>query len=327
MAINSESKVKVIYNKKVSKTSKDKDAMGWFLEQIKSIPLLGENEQTIAKLANSGDTEAKLQFIKSNIRLVIKLAKQYHTKRQVMPLEDLIGHGILGLIRAIDKFEPEKGFKLSTYAYWWIRQDITRGTQDTGELIRKPGHMHGDYSKIKRIEEKYASLDRLPTYEEISAELNVLELEAAKSRKSGKPRQKWSSSKVQKLIAHFSAIVSLDATLDTDQDDESETFCARLTASELPLPEEEVDGMLLRELMGKALATLEPIELQIIQHAYLNGDAKVNYRKIAQVTGLQEVKIRHIKDRALTKLRAGFPELEQFLGYSAEAYSEEKQAA
>lgn len=296
----------------------DKDAVGWFLQQIKPIALLKNKEFEVAKAAYEGDRAARMLLIKSNLRFVVKLARQHYAKHPFVPMEDLIAYGTLGLIRGIEKFEPKKGYRLSTYVFWWIKQEITRGCHGTGDLIRKPSHLHAHYAWVSRIQDEFTrDYRKPPTYDELATHLNRLEIQAATTKGKTKPKQKWTPKKVQRLLSTFSGLVSLDSTVDggTDKDYDTENISNRLILpSEELSPEEQVDRLMLREQLAKAMTTLDPEEQQVLYLAYLDGDATVNYRKIASDMKLQANQVRHIKDRALGKLRTNFPQLSQFLG-------------
>ena len=149
------------------------DSVKMYLREIGKIPLLTiEEEQKLAHKAANGNKKAKDKMVEANMRLVVSIAKRYSGRG--LDLLDLIQEGNTGLLRAVEKFDPEKGFKFSTYATWWVRQAITRAIADQARTIRIPVHMHETINKLLRITRKLTTeLNREPTTEEIAEEMDM----------------------------------------------------------------------------------------------------------------------------------------------------------
>src|SRR5882672_6445023 len=149
------------------------DPIKAYLKDIRHIPLLNaKKEIELARLIEKGDKKAREEMIRSNLRLVISIAKRYNNLG--IPLSDLIEEGNIGLMRAVDKFDPEKGFRFSTYAAWWIKQGISRSIIDQGKMIRVPVYMNEEILKYKKaIEALTHKLKRKPRVGEIAKKLQV----------------------------------------------------------------------------------------------------------------------------------------------------------
>ena len=149
------------------------DPIKSYLKEIKDIPLLtAEQEVTLARRIQKGDKKAREEMIRANLRLVISIAKRYTNLG--VALSDLIEEGNIGLMRGVDKFDPERGFRFSTYAAWWIKQGISRAIIDQGKMIRVPVYLNEEILQYRKVVEKLTqSLRRRPTAAEVAKKLKV----------------------------------------------------------------------------------------------------------------------------------------------------------
>jgi RNA polymerase primary sigma factor len=259
------------------------DALQLFLNEVGKYPLLTAAEEVeLAKRVERGDQEAKDRMVNSNLRLVISIAKRY--QGHDLPLLDLIQEGIIGLIRAIEKFDWRKGFKFSTYATWWIRQAVQRGVANKSRTIRIPVHISEREQKLARAErELRARLEREPTDEEV-AEHAKLPLE-----------------QLREVRRAARAVTSLDRPVG----EEGEASVGELIADEHAAPpEEEVRVALDHEALHRALAELPEREREVLKLRYgLNGDVDpASLEEIGRRLGLTRERVRQIEADALEKL-------------------------
>jgi RNA polymerase primary sigma factor len=257
------------------------DAMSLFLREAGRIPLLTrEQEVELARRIERGDLEAKERLVNANLRLVISNARKY--QGHGLPLLDLIQEGILGLIRAAEKFDYRKGFKFSTYATFWIRQAIQRALDNQARTIRIPVHLGQRERKIARAHtELSATLGRDPTEEEIAqhAELTLEEV-----------RDAHQAARV---------VTSLDRPVGEDE----ETSLGALLPGEGPAPEEEVEISLRSDAIRRALARLPEPERQIVELRYgIDGDDPKPLREAGRRLGISGEEARKLERRALAEL-------------------------
>jgi RNA polymerase primary sigma factor len=259
------------------------DALQLFLNEAGKYPLLTAAEEVeLAKRIERGDEEAKERMINSNLRLVISIAKKW--QGHDLPLLDLIQEGIIGLIRAVEKFDWRKGFKFSTYATWWIRQAVQRGVANKSRTIRIPVHISDREQKLRRAErELRAKLDREPTEKEIAkaAKLSLAQLREVRSAAR--------------------AVTSLDRPVG----DEGDATYGELFANEqAPPPEDEVRVTLGRDALHRALAELPDREREVLKLRYgLNGDVDpASLEEIGRRLGITRERVRQIEADALEKL-------------------------
>jgi RNA polymerase primary sigma factor len=257
------------------------DALQIFLNEIRRYPLLTATEEVeLTKRVERGDIAAKERMINSNLRLVVSLAKKYQGHE--LPLLDLIQEGILGLIRAVEKFDWRKGYKFSTYATFWIRQAIQRGVANKARTIRIPVHIGQRERKIARVERELAGkLGRPPTDEEIAA---AAELPMAQ---------------VEEVREAARTITSLDRPVG----EEGEGSLGDLLPSEAPEPEDEVNVSLRRQTLERALDQLPERERDVVKLRYgINGDEPTPLRETGRRLGISPERVRQIESRALEHL-------------------------
>jgi RNA polymerase primary sigma factor len=260
------------------------DSVRLYLREIGKIPLLSaEEELALAKRVVAGDKQAKDKMAEANMRLVVSIAKRYVGRG--LDLLDLIQEGNTGLLRAVEKFDPEKGFKFSTYATWWIRQAITRAIADQARTIRIPVHMVETINKLLRTQRRLTQeLNREPTNEEIAA---AMEIEV---------------DKVEHIMKIKQDISSLDASI---RDDEEESVLADFIEDEDTIsPEESATNQLLKEQVKDMLSALTEREQKIIKLRFGLEDGKQHtLEEVGQEFSVTRERIRQIEAKALAKLR------------------------
>jgi RNA polymerase primary sigma factor len=257
------------------------DSLQLFLRDIAQRPLLTAGQEIeLAKRVERGDQAAKNRMIESNLRLVVSNAKRY--RGLGLPFLDLIQEGILGLIRAVEKFDHRRGFKFSTYATWWIRQAMQRGVQQHSRTIRLPVHVGQELMKIRGAERKLsAELGRDPTVEELSGRVGL------------------PPGRVEELRSAERVPVSLE----TPVGDEGGTELGALVPFQGPSPLEEVALELEEQSIKRALERLEPPARQVVVLRFgLGGDDPLPLREVARITGLSAEGVRKLERRALKKL-------------------------
>jgi RNA polymerase primary sigma factor len=260
------------------------DSVRLYLREIGKIPLLSaEEELALAQKVVSGDKRAKDQMAEANMRLVVSIAKRYVGRG--LDLLDLIQEGNTGLLRAVEKFDPDKGFKFSTYATWWIRQAITRAIADQARTIRIPVHMVETINKLLRTQRRLTQeLNREPTNEEIAKEMEI------------------DVDKVEHIMKIKQDISSLDASI---RDDEEDSVLADFIEDEDTVsPEESATGQLLKEQVKDMLGALTEREQKILKLRFGLEDGKSHtLEEVGQEFSVTRERIRQIEAKALAKLR------------------------
>jgi RNA polymerase primary sigma factor len=257
------------------------DTLQLFLRDVRRHPLLSAAEEIeLARRIEQGDLEAKERMINSNLRLVVSLAKRY--QGQELSLLDLIQEGILGLIRASEKFDWRKGYKFSTYATFWIRQAIQRGLANQGRTIRIPVHIGQRERKIARAERELAlRLGRVPTDVEIAAAADLTAAEVEETRE----------------------VTRTVTSLDRPVNPEGDTGLGDLLPSEERGPSEEVEIGLREEAVHAALEHLPDQEREVIKLRYgINGDEPTPLREAGRRLGISPERVRRIEHKALERL-------------------------
>jgi len=257
------------------------DSLQLFLRDISQRRLLTAGDEVeLAKRIERGDQDAKNRMIEANLRLVVSNAKRY--RGLGLPFLDVIQEGILGLIRAVEKFDYRRGFKFSTYATWWIRQAMQRGLQRQSRTIRVPVHVAQDLARMRSTERKLsAELGRDPTPEELGDELrmDVAQLEELRSAER--------------------VPVSLETPVGSDGD----TQLGALLPVDGPSPFEEVNLGLQELSVRRALECLDETARQVIELRFgIGGVDPLTLREVAARTGLSAEGVRKLERRALRRL-------------------------
>jgi len=260
------------------------DSVRLYLREIGKIPLLNsEEELALAQRVVAGDRDAKDKMAEANMRLVVSIAKRYVGRG--LDLLDLIQEGNTGLLRAVEKFDPDKGFKFSTYATWWIRQAITRAIADQARTIRIPVHMVETINKLLRTQRRLTQdLNREPTNEEIAAAMEI------------------DVDKVEHIMKIKQDISSLDASI--RDDDEDSVLADFIEDEDTASPEESATGQLLKEQVKDMLSALTEREQKILKLRFGLEDGKSHtLEEVGQEFSVTRERIRQIEAKALAKLR------------------------
>jgi RNA polymerase primary sigma factor len=263
------------------------DSIQIYLREIGQYPLLtGNEEKELARRIESGDTEARNILARSNLRLVVSIAKKYVGRSPDLTLLDLIQEGNLGLFKAVDKFDWKKGYKFSTYATWWIRQAITRALADQSRTIRIPVHMVETIAKYKQVSRRLAqTLGRDPHPEEVAIEMGV-EVE-----------------KIYQIEKINQDTLSLENPIGSD-DDEKSTLGDFIADDKIPSPVQESSERILTEQVRDILDDLSPKERKILEmrHGLLDG-VYHTLEEVGKEFGVTRERIRQIEAKALEKIR------------------------
>ena len=262
------------------------DSVRLYLREIGKIPLLTpEEEAELAQRIVKGDKKAKDKMVEANMRLVVSIAKRYGGRG--LDFLDLIQEGNTGLLRAVDKFDPDKGFKFSTYATWWVRQAITRAIADQARTIRIPVHMVETINKVLRTTRKLiAELNREPTNEEIAEALDM------------------EPEKIDYVMRIKQDIASLDASISREGDDEESVLGDFVEDEERDSPEDSAANQILKEQLSEIIATLTDREQKIIRLRFgIGGGRPHTLEEVGAEFDVTRERIRQIEAKALSKLR------------------------
>lgn len=262
------------------------DSVRLYLREIGKIPLLNaEEELALAQRVVKGEKKAKDMMAEANMRLVVSIAKRYSGRG--LDFLDLIQEGNTGLLRAVEKFDPDKGFKFSTYATWWIRQAITRAIADQARTIRIPVHMVETINKLLRTQRRMTQdLNREPTIEELAKELEM------------------EPDKVEYVIKIKQDIQSLDAGVGRDDDEADSVLQDFIEDEESATPEESATSQLLKEQVQSVLSTLSDREQKIVRMRFgLDNGKSHTLEEVGQEFAVTRERIRQIEAKALAKLR------------------------
>ena len=262
------------------------DSVRLYLREIGKIPLLSaEEEMELAHRVVQGDKKANYKMAEANMRLVVSIAKRYSGRG--LDFLDLIQEGNTGLLRAVEKFDPDKGFKFSTYATWWIRQAITRAIADKARVIRIPVHMVETINKLLRTQRRMTQeLNREPTIEELSKELDM------------------EPDKIEYVMKIKQDIHSLDAGVGRDGDEEDSVLGDFIEDEDTATPEESASSQLLKEQVQGILSSLSDREQKIIKMRFgLENGKSHTLEEVGQEFAVTRERIRQIEAKALAKLR------------------------
>ena len=254
-----------------------------YLKDIKKIPLLtAEDEIRLANRIRQGDRQAKEEMIKANLRLVINFAKRY--KYFGTPFMDLIEEGNMGLMKAVGKFNPKKGFRFSTYASWWIRQYINRALANQGKVVRLPVYMVETILKYKKVTDELTyKLGRKPGQDEIEKKMKI------------------SVKKLNQIDSIATKITSLEAPIGEDQAGQVRDLIEDEAAVS---PDQHLSEFMAHEKVQELLSKMKPREKKILELRYgLNENLKHTLEEAARKFGLTRERVRQIEDATLKKLR------------------------
>ena len=268
------------------------DPLKLYVRQIGSGPLLTrEEERELARRKDAGDEAARQRLIESNLRLVMSVARNY--SRADVPLLDLIQEGNLGLMRAVEKFDHKLGFKLSTYATWWIRQAITRALVDQGRTIRLPLHVAEDVRKLLRSRRQLAQkFNREPTLPELAADANQTE----------------------ERVLELLGLIETPISLETPVGDGESLYGDLLEDVRAPAPLELTADKARATELREALATLDPRLQRVVTLRFgLDGGTPYTLDEIGEDVGVTRERVRQLETRALRQLRLAAPGLAHYL--------------
>jgi RNA polymerase primary sigma factor len=265
-------------------------AIKLYLREIGQVKLLTPLEEIeLAARIKKGDKKAREQMIKANLRLVVKIARDYEGLG--LPLLDLISEGNIGLMKAVERFDPAKGGKLSTYGAWWIKQSIKRALANQSKTIRLPVHLVDRISRMRRIAMKlHEVLGREPTDEELGEELGM------------------SASRVSQLRTAAIRPASLDAPIG---DDESNSFAEVVQDESAETPYQHLEEKTVTAMLQEMVTQLDPREATILRYRFgLDGGTEKTLEEVGQKFGVTRERVRQIQNIALNKLRKMIEKLE-----------------
>ena len=265
-------------------------AIKLYLREIGQVPLLKpEEEIELAARIKKGDKKAREHMIKANLRLVVKIAHDYEGFG--LPLLDLISEGNIGLMKAVERFDPAKGGKLSTYGSWWIKQSIKRALANQSKTIRLPVHMVDKIARMRRVAMKLQEeLGREPTDEELAAELGLSVFRVAQMRSAAiRP-------------------TSLDAPIG---DDDSNSFSEIVQDENASTPYEELEDKTVTNMLRELVKTLDQREATILSYRFgLDGGNERTLEEVGEKFGVTRERVRQIQNIALRKLRRMIEKIE-----------------
>ncbi len=265
-------------------------AIKLYLREIGQVKLLTPQEEIeLAARIKKGDKKAREQMIKANLRLVVKIAHDYEGFG--LPLLDLISEGNIGLMKAVERFDPSKGGKLSTYGSWWIKQSIKRALANQSKTIRLPVHLVDKISKMRRVAMKLQEVfGREPTDEELAEEMGM------------------TSSRVAQMRTAAIRPASLDAPIG---DDDSNNYSEVIADENAETPYQQLEDQTVTHMLQDMVTTLDPREATILRYRFgLDGGTEKTLEEVGEKFGVTRERVRQIQNIALNKLRKMIEKLE-----------------
>ncbi len=264
--------------------SRERSGIQLYLNEIGKFPLLNREEEVeLAEKIKAGDKKARDRMISSNLRLVVKIAYDY--RDYGLPVTDLISEGNIGLIKAVERFDPEKGGKLSTYASWWIKQSIKRALANQSKTIRLPVHLVDRISQIRKVSRQLAEeLGREPTNEELG---DILEISASK-------------------VAHLKSVSARPTSLNAPiGDDQNGTELGDVVGDEnSPSPFERLNQKSIQGDLSELINRLEERESEIIKLRFgIERDSPLTLEEVGSIFGITRERVRQLQNMALLKMR------------------------
>ncbi|WP_406022560.1 RNA polymerase sigma factor RpoD/SigA [Succinivibrio sp.] len=272
------------------RNSESTDLLTNYFSSIRRFPLLNsEQENTIGKRAKAGDRSAIDLMITSNLRLVVKIAKNYRARG--VPLLDLIEEGNLGLIHAVQKFEPERGFRFSTYATWWIRQSIEQAIMCQSRLVRLPVHIIKDINVVIKARRELQEKDILHT-------VTISEIAQA----TGKDPET-----VRNLLSLLEGTTTLDMNIKSHDDDKEVSLLDIVPDTKVETPFEHVDKREIVEIVRQWFEGLPEKQQMVVLYRFgLNDEEVLTLEEVGQKIGLTRERVRQIQSEVLKSLRKTF---------------------
>ena len=280
----------------------EQESLNIYLQQISSIPLITvQDEIELAELIQKGDLKAREKMITANLRLVVKIAQYYANIG--LSLLDLINEGNIGLMKAVERFDPSKGGKLSTYAAWWIKQSIKRALANQSKTIRLPVHMVDRVTQMRRTSAELAErIGRDPTDDELASEMNL-------------PISR---------VAHLKSVSKKPASLDSPLGEDENSTLGEVVADDNAInPSEQLQSKSLIGDVNIVLSKLDPREADIIRLRFgLEGRDPLTLEQVGAKIGVTRERVRQLQEQALRQLRKNMATFEK--QRTAEEIEEEK---
>ncbi|MFL2929505.1 MAG: RNA polymerase sigma factor RpoD/SigA [Opitutales bacterium] len=280
----------------------EQESLNIYLQQISAIPLITvQDEIELAELIQKGDLKAREKMITANLRLVVKIAQYYANIG--LSLLDLINEGNIGLMKAVERFDPSKGGKLSTYAAWWIKQSIKRALANQSKTIRLPVHMVDRVTQMRRTSAELAErIGRDPTDDELASEMNL-------------PISR---------VAHLKSVSKKPASLDSPLGEDENSTLGEVVADDNAInPSEQLQSKSLIGDVNIVLSKLDPREADIIRLRFgLEGRDPLTLEQVGAKIGVTRERVRQLQEQALRQLRKNMATFEK--QRTAEEIEEEK---